>query len=249
MIALHDKVLAALEAGPEVAPSEGLVPRLMTRLFFRGAQVSGNQRIAPGLHRITLQGPALRGLRWFPGDKLQLKLGPGLRTRTYTPIRWDAERGETEFIAHTLAAGPGSDWVRHAAPGQAVQVMGPRASLDLARFDPSRALLAGDETAIGLAAAWRPLHAFFEVDGAAGCTDLLRSLDLQATVVGRQPGDLQLDALANALLGLARPDSQFVLAGRARSVQHLLRALRVAGVPSGRILTKAYWAEGKVGLD
>ena len=45
------------------------------------------------------------------------------------------------------------------------------------------------------------------------------------------------------------PNTHVVLAGRAATVQHLLRRLKLDGVTGSRIRTKAYWADGKVGLD
>ena len=244
---LNDAPAAA--GTPDPASSEGLLPRLLTRLLFRQATVADHQPLGAGMHLITLAGPALRGARWRPGDKLKIKLGPGLQTRTYTPIDWDAGQGRTTLLVHALAWGPGSEWVRRAQAGRPVAVFGPRPALDLATFDARAGVLVGDETAIGLAAAWRPAQSIFEAGDRAGVQALVDSLDLPATAITRHTDDLHLDALANAMLGLVQPDSRFVLAGRARTVQHLLRALKHSGVGSERIRTKAYWAEGKAGLD
>ncbi len=231
------------------APAEGLLPRLLTRWLFREARVTRNERLADGLHRISLQGPALCGLPWAPGDKLQIKLGPGLLTRTYTPVSWDPVKGETSFLAHALAWGPGSEWVRRVEPGQSVAVFGPRQSLDLASLDPARSLLVGDETAIGLAFAWRPQQALFEADHSRGTQALCDSLGLRATVIARQAAELHLPALIEQMLEHRGEGTQFVLAGRARTLQALQRALKAQGVSPSRIRAKAYWAEGKTGLD
>lgn len=232
-----------------VAPAEGLLPRLLTRWLFRQTQVTRNERLADGLHRISLQGAALCGLDWTPGDKLQLKLGPGMQMRTYTPIAWDPVRGETSFLAHALAWGPGSEWVRRAQPGQAVAVFGPRQSLDLGSLDPNRSLLVGDETAIGLALAWRPRQALFEADHSGSTQSLCDSLGLRSTVISRQAAELHLPELVERMLAHRGDAAQFVLAGRARTLQALQRALRAQGVSPSRIRAKAYWAEGKTGLD
>ncbi|WP_298374234.1 hypothetical protein [Azospirillum sp.] len=72
---------------------------------------------------------------------------------------------------------------------------------------------------------------------------------MPATVIDRQSDDGHFDRLTGALLHAGNQDAGFVLAGRARTVQSLLRVLRRNGVTPNRILTKAYWAEGKVGLD
>lgn len=231
------------------APSTGLASRLLARMFFRQAVVADNVVAAPSMHLITLEGAELRDLRWAPGDKLQIRIGSGMATRTYTPLRWDPVRGSVQILAHALAAGPGSEWVRRAAPGDAVSLAGPRRSLALSAVDPQRGVIVGDETVIGLAAAWRPAHALFEASNQPAIQALLDSMGLQATAMTTQANEIHLDALSNAALCLDGPDVCFVLAGRAQTVRHVLRTLRAQGVSSRRILTKGYWAEGKTGLD
>ena len=228
---------------------EGFVRRLLARWLFRDASVAENRSLAPGLHRITLEGAALRQASWTAGDKLQIRLGTGLETRTYTPIEWDSASGRTSFIAHALAWGPGSEWVRRARPGQAVSVFGPRKSLELTAFDPHASVLLGDETSIGLAAAWRPSHTILEAGHRREVHELTEALGLPATAISRQADDLHLQAMTEAMLCLAGPHTRFVLTGRARAVQTLLRALRDDGVAASRIRTKAYWADNKSGLD
>lgn len=221
----------------------------LARLFFHEAEVQSNEPLAPGLHRITLQGPQLRQRLWSPGDKLQLKLGRGMLTRTYTPMAWDAEAGRTSFVAHTLAPGPGSDWVRRAAPGQPLAVFGPRASLALTELDPAKSLLIGDETALSLAAGWRPAAVLLEASAPTAVDIAAHALRLPVQVIGRAPGDAHwphLVAQALAALGTA---TRVVIAGRAATVQHVLRQLKVHGIAASRIRTKAYWADGKAGLD
>jgi hypothetical protein len=41
----------------------------------------------------------------------------------------------------------------------------------------------------------------------------------------------------------------FVLTGKASTIQRIRQSLKQQAVPTGRILTKAYWAPGKTGLD
>jgi NADPH-dependent ferric siderophore reductase len=236
---------APASSAPEV---EGLVPRLLTRWLFREASVVHNDLVAPGLHRIELFGPALRGAQWTVGDKLQIRMGSGLQTRTYTPLYWDAVEGRTAILAHALAAGPGSEWVRRAGPGQQLSLFGPRRSLDLSALPAAEGVLVGDETSIGLAAAWRPASTILEVDQAAALQPLLGSLGINATLLAQRDEEHHLERLVEAALAQG-PDRHFVLVGRARTIQVLRRALREHGVASGRILTKAYWADGKAGLD
>lgn len=155
---------------PESAADDGLLARLLTRWLFRPVQVRENRRVANSLHWISLE-----------------KLGPGLSTRTYTPIDWDGGLGWTRVLAHALAAGPGSEWVRRARPGDPVQVFGPRRPLPLARWDAARSVLAGDETGIGLAAAWRPGRTVLEVGDPGATLPVAQGLGVAARVVQRQP--------------------------------------------------------------
>ncbi len=235
-------------APPATTGDEKLLPRLVTRFLFRQAQVDRNEMLVQGLHRIELSGPALCGAHWVLGDKLQIKTGAGLQTRTYTPVFWDAEGGRTAFLAHTRAPGPGSEWVQRAGPGQPIAVFGPRRSLDLAALDASHGVLIGDETAIGLAAAWRPTQTLIEVDRSSALQPVMDALGLSATLIERDTEERHVQAMADAALTVGT-DRHFVLVGRARTVQTLLRTLRAQGVASSRIRTKAYWADGKAGLD
>lgn len=230
------------------AEVEGLLPKLLTRWLFREASVVRNDLVVPGLHRIELSGPALRSVQWTAGDKLQIRTGTGLQTRTYTPLCWDAAEGRTTILAHALAAGPGSEWARRARPGQRVAVFGPRRSLDLPALPAAQSVLLGDETAIGLAAAWRPASTILEVDQAAALQPLFGSLGINATLLARQAEENHLARLAEDALAQG-PDRRFVLVGRARTIQFVRRVLRKHGVAPGRILAKAYWADGKTGLD
>lgn len=227
----------------------GATLRWLVRMFFHTAEVAENQPIAAGMHRITLHSPALRGLHWQPGDKLQVRVGPGLLTRTYTPVHWDAVRGSTQILAHALAAGPGSEWVRRASPGQTVTLSAPRRSMPLSATEPRLGVLVGDETALGLAALWRPSHSIIEAGNQPAIQAMVDSLGLQARAVAMQPGGLHLDAITHAMLGLCAADTHFVLAGRARTVKYLRLALRGHGIRPHRIRSKAFWADGNTGLD
>jgi len=241
--------LASQGPAPESGGLDRALPRLLTRLFFRHAVITAHQALAPGLFMISMQGQALKGLTWSPGDKLQIKVGPGMTNRTYTPIDWNPETGETRFVAHALAHGPGSEWVRHARVGQSVSLMGPRRSLDLSAWPAATGVLVGDETSISLAAAWRPARIVLEVDQPERIHALLQTWQLQAELVARQSDDAHLPALSARVLSGAEAASRYVLTGRARSIQNLRSALRAQGVSRDRLLSKAYWAAGKTGLD
>lgn len=228
---------------------QGLVTRLVMRAFFRQAKVVSNVAIAPALHRITLEGDALRGVAWQPGDKLQIRLGHGLQTRTYTPTEWDPVAGGTAFLAYTQASGPGSLWAARAMPGEPVEVMGPRTSLALEGLDPADGVVLGDETAVGLALAWGAGRAVLELSDPESLVALCHAQGLRSTLLAKQTDGHCLEEMERVMWDGATPRTHFVLAGRASTVQRLHHRLRAGSVPARRIHTKAYWADGKLGLD
>lgn len=123
--------------------------------------------LTPRMRRITLGGPELAGFNSLGSDdhiKLLFGCTPdeqqaieqrsmgregGVRPtmREYTPRRIDLDAGELDidFVLH--GDGPASTWAAQAAPGQVLDIAGPRASLVVPDIFDSY-LLIGDETAI-----------------------------------------------------------------------------------------------------
>lgn len=233
----------------EPSPVTRLVPRLLGRLIFRSAAVHGNRIVGPGLRLITLQGPQLRGLRWQPGDKLQIRVDQGLTTRAFTPTGWDERGGRTQLLVHSLSWGPGSVWARKVDHGDRVDFIGPRRSLDLAALDPADTVLVGDETSVALAASWRPALCVLEVINGQSAQAMLEALALDAVAVERRDGGQHLDDMVAAMLEQAGPQTRFVLTGRERTIGSLLQSLRRAGVSPRRILAKSFWSEQRTGMD
>jgi ferric-chelate reductase (NADPH) len=139
--------------------------------------------------------------------------------------------------------------------GDTCHFFGPRRSLDLSGLTVPLVLF-GDETSFGLAAALRDspqtdgaIHAF-EASDVAESRAVLDAIGLgQATLIERIAGDVHLAAAEAEVLRLAAGGAHFVLTGKASSIQGVSRGLKAAGVVSSRMKTKAYWAQGKVGLD
>jgi hypothetical protein len=105
-------------------------------------------------------------------------------------------------------------------------------------------ILVGDETSLGLLLAWRtvgePAAELIETEG----TDpSVVGLDA-VTTVGRD--DLPAAVVAAAE---AHPDAPLVLTGRAQSIAAVRRALKDAGRAGRPTKVKAYWDEGRKGLD
>ena len=218
------------------------------------ARVVEVEPVAEGFRLIRLESPEFKGLQWVPGQKVQVAMGSAFVARTFTPIEWDAAAGRTRILGVAHGHGPGSAWVRDVGPGDACDVFGPRASLDVG--EARMPVVIGDETSIGLACALggqprpEPLPCLFEVKAAASVREVMGRLNLDAAELFEcTENDTHLEGIERRLPALAATGSTFVLTGKASSIQRLRRVLKDSGVPSSRVLTKAYWAPGKTGLD
>jgi NADPH-dependent ferric siderophore reductase len=233
----------------------GRLSRALLRLLMKRATIVAADRLADGFRLITLEGPALRGIRWTPGQKLQVAMGSAFVARTYTPIEWDSVAGRTRILGYEHGDGPGSAWVRDVEPGDECDLFGPRASLDVGGMAGPLALF-GDETSIGLACALargdgpRSIHCHFEVGDVTIAGQVLAGLAIgDAALVERHDDDEHIAQLEAALPALAAAGASFVLTGRAGTIKRLRQGLKQLAVPTARLVTKAYWAPGKTGLD
>jgi NADPH-dependent ferric siderophore reductase len=230
--------------------------RSLMRLLMKQARVVEVEAVAEGFRLITLESPEFKGLPWVPGQKVQIAMGSAFVARTFTPIEWDAAAGRTRILGYAHGHGPGSAWVRDVSAGDACDVFGPRASLDVG--DARLPVVIGDETSIGLAHALAlagqlrpaPLPCLFEVKAAAPARQTMVRLHLDAAESFEcMENDAHLEGIERRLPALAAAGATFVLTGKASTIQRLRRVLKDSGVASVRVLTKAYWAPGKTGLD
>ncbi|WP_224249357.1 siderophore-interacting protein [Hyalangium gracile] len=223
---------------------------VLGRFIFREATVSLVEPLGARFRRLVLSSPALRGVSWTPGDKLQVFL-PEAGTRAYTPTRWDSDAGETELLIYLHGDGPGTAWASSVQAGARVQVFGPRGSLVVGERTPG--VIFGDETSVGLVRAHGSNGAsVLEVTDARAVREVLDGLGCRATtLVERAPQDGHLGELVSALEGAVRtaPHQRLVLSGRAAAIQEVRKGLKARGVSLSEAKTKAYWAPGKVGLD
>jgi NADPH-dependent ferric siderophore reductase len=237
------------------AREPGRLGRAVTRLWMKPATVIANEQLADRFHLITLQGVALEGVTWRPGQKVQIAMGSAFVTRTYTPIEWNPSAGRVCILGYAHGDGPGSSWVRKVAPGDECDIFGPRASLDIGCL-PGPLVIVGDETSIGLIYAathqdpTRGVTSCIEVDGSETAQQVIASLDLQGvSLIARQPDNAHLAALEASLSAAVAAGASFVLTGKATTIQRLRQGLKQRSVPATRLVTKAYWAPGKTGLD
>ncbi|MGO1068555.1 siderophore-interacting protein [Lysobacter sp. CA199] len=241
-------------AVPALRPSgAGLLERAVTRLLMRTVRIDSVQAPDPDFRLIAMQGEALKGCDWSPGDKVQLKLDGGLQTRTYTPIEFDPVAGRMRILAYCHGAGPGSDWARGAAAGQVRSLFGPRSSLNLQNL-ASCTVVFGDETSFALAAALMReepgLRCVFEVGSVPRARRVLDELGLDAArLIERRGDDAHLDETLETIRRSAEIRTSFVLTGRAPAIQRIARALKAQGLGTGPLRIKPYWAPGRTGLD
>lgn len=234
----------------------GLLERTFDRLLLRNTRVAAVEQVSERFRLIALEGDALQGAAWAPGHKLQVKVAGPFTARTFTPIGFDAERGRTRILGYAHGAGPGSDWLRRVRAGDACQVFGPHHSLALGDLAGS-VVLHGDETSFGLAASVVAATAgraaprcVFEVESSAEAALALQALGVApALLVERRDEVRRVQAIGDLWSQCSGDGTLFVLTGRAQSIQQARQALKVHGVPSSRILSKAYWAPGKTGMD
>jgi len=67
------------------------VTRTLLRWFMRPARVAAVETLSPHFRLVDLEGEALRNVAWTAGQKVQVSMGSGLSSRTYTPMSWHAD--------------------------------------------------------------------------------------------------------------------------------------------------------------
>lgn len=236
--------------------SPGRVSRALMRLLMRRATIAANEPMGDRFRLVTLAGPDLKAVEWAPGQKIQIAMGSAFVARTYTPIEWNDAAGTTRILCYAHGDGPGSAWVLGVRPGDECDLFGPRRSLDVRHLTCPLAIF-GDETSIGLACALRrrdqsrPVSCHFEVEDARNAGRILTELGIgtATTLFERRAGDGHIADMEECLPMHVEADAGFVLTGKADTIQRLRQSLKRHGVPATRIVTKAYWAPGKTGLD
>lgn len=244
-----------LESPKRPAARPGRLTQALLRLLMRQALVVAAEPLGDRFRLITVEGAALKDVAWTAGQKIQIAMGSAFVTRTYTPIEWNASAGRACILAFAHGDGPGSNWVRGVQPGDTCDIFGPRASLDASRMTGKLAVF-GDETSIGLAYALahrdpsRPVTCYFEVGDVTNARRVVTQLGLgEASLFAREDDDAHWPAMAAAIPALVADGASFALTGKAATVQRLRQILKRHDVPAAGIVTKAYWAPGKTGLD
>ncbi len=221
--------------------------------MFDTANVTRCDRLSPQFVRLELSAEAFRKATWVPGAKLQFRPRRGsMSLRTYTPISWDAGRGVTELIAYTHGTGPAAQWFERVTEGQTCEVFGPRRSIDL-REATGPVLFIGDESSVALACALRTVTgdvAFvFEAHDPAGLTDVLAQLSITERVAVATKSTDRADLLRQARHAAMQAPFTLIVTGDAATVHAVRRDSRGWERKPRQVNGKAYWAEGRTGLD
>ncbi len=234
----------------------GVIGKALIKLLMRDARVSASETLGSRFRLVTLEGQELRHVAWTAGEKIQVSLGSAFTNRTYTPINWDATAGTTQILVFAHGDGPGSDWARNLKAGDHCHIFGPRRSIDTGTL-PDNLTVFGDETSIGIVKALQMtrgrgvIGAVLEVDSVSEISPIVVALALKNTqLVERGMGNAGREAVMRTMdIRASDADNGFVLTGKAQSIQSVRADLRSLGIPTRNIITKAYWAPGKRGLE
>jgi NADPH-dependent ferric siderophore reductase len=229
----------------------GRVAEMAARAILREGTVRTIEDLSAGFRRVDLD---VGSVTWAAGQKVQFRVR-GIDFRTYTPFAWTTSG--VSFLVVRHGTGPARTWVESLAPGQTVQMWGPRNAIDPSKVAGSPIFI-GDETSFALTAAWitaghAPVAAqLYEVGSEDQSRAVLGRLGLAdtATLVARAPGDTHRAELARSAVALAQahPGAPIVLTGnvrRIRAVRDALNAAHVANV----VRAKAHWDPDRKGLD
>ena len=221
-------------------------------------EVVKTTQLSTSLTEVTLRGDAL-ALTGQPGNDVMVLVGASdehVVRRRYSVRHVSSERDEFTLWVTTGHDGDGARWARAAAPGESVDVIGPRGKILLAR-DVDWHLFLGDVSS--LAAFYRmaesidaPSHALFVIEVAhaddALTTQLGDGLAVTGVFVDRADRAANDPAgLLSGLAALALPPGRghAYLFGEFAVMRALARPLAERGLEAGDVSSKAFWRAGR----
>jgi NADPH-dependent ferric siderophore reductase len=224
-------------------------------------EVAAVAPVTPLMQRIRLTSPTLSSFAYLPGQDLalglQLRNGVVVRRR-YTIRRFASRERWLELHVVMHGDGPGRRWAQAAAPGIAIDAIGPRGKITLAT-DARWHLFAGDATAVpGVLAMMEALpagvaaRAYLQVDDPNERQPV--DLDEDKRVewhYERAAAAGDLDPLRSAVSSAAFPRERghAYLAGEVSLVLALKASLMDRGWTEDQISAKAYWNRGRPNAD
>lgn len=237
------------------------IQRVRHELRRRKLTVTRIERVAPQLRRIVLSGDELAGFTSLGFDD-HIKLffvddsgEPAMRD--FTPRHYDAARGELWIDFYLHDAGPATNWAAQAAPGQTLEIVGPKGSAVIAMQGIDTHVLVGDETAVP--AIGRRLEelprgsralAIVETDGeewsAPATQAVLETIRVRRPAHEHAPGQALIDALRTASIPTER--CFFWIAAESNAARAIRRYLvDEFGVDKRWIKAAGYWRRNAPG--
>ncbi|MCU1732171.1 MULTISPECIES: siderophore-interacting protein [unclassified Pseudomonas] len=244
--------------------SENTIHRVMHEIKHRQLTVLRVVDLTPRMRRITLGGAQLQGFISLGSDdhvKLLFannaeeqaamdavdlpKEGVKPTMREYTPRRIDLANNELDldFVLH--GDGPASTWAAQAAPGQKLNIAGPRGSLVVPDIFDSY-LLVGDETAIPAIgrrleelSAGRKVLVLVEIEDAQERQPLPSKAEVEVIWIERHKQNV-LEVLAEVSLP---PGELYAWVALEKALTRKAKALLLEekGVSEDRLKAAAYW--------
>lgn len=234
--------------GGPMSSGKGRILKFLGGLLLTQATVRDVIELGPAFRLVHAVGPAKSIAGWQPGDKIQVLL-PSDDVRTYTPITW-GEDGVFSLLVYVRDSSAASAWARGLARDQVLKFVGPQRSL---KMPEGNIVLVGDETSIAVAAAYeaaRPSQSttILELGETVDVAAALAATGLSsAKLVRRTAGNSHDGALIDAVIAAKGTAATVGITGSGSLIQRVRAGIRTAGINDAKV--KAYWIEGKVGLD
>lgn len=205
--------------------------------------------LAPKLKLVRFESDVVRKRSFLPGQWVEFRVSDG-DFRHYSPSAHNAESGLMEVLFYLHEKGPGSTWADNLKAGDEMMMLGPAGKFVLHK-NAAHHLFIGDETSIGVCKVMQDALGSDNFTCLIECEEAHANwptlAGLMATTIPKQghEGETLKKAVQQVTLP---PNTTAYLSGHASSIQAVRKTLIVRGMPSSRILAKAYWADGKRGL-
>jgi NADPH-dependent ferric siderophore reductase len=240
-----------------VASIQALFRDTLAQLVFKEFSVDEVRDVSAHFRRFRVSSESLRSSGCAAGDKVQIMIGEA-GPRTFTPFSPDPAAGTFDFLAYVHGDAPAAAWARSAHSGLSFRAFGPRGSLPLSSLI-GPVVMFGDETSFGAAkslldtrGAADGLSFVFESTDPDEAKLVLADIGLSGSaVVKRQAEQAHLAEIEAQLTaaGAQTADATLVLTGHAQMIQAIRARLKARPVSFRGQKVKAYWADGKKGLD
>jgi NADPH-dependent ferric siderophore reductase len=227
------------------------------QLVFKEFAIDEALDVSAHFRRFRVSGESLRATGCSAGDKIQIMISEA-GTRTFSPFSHDPAAGTFEFLAFVHGDAPAAAWCRNAQVGQHFRAFGPRGSLPFSSL-MGPVVMFGDETSFGAARSLLDARGgsdstsfVFESTEPDEAQEVLNELGLgAASVVPRRADRAHVSEVAARLRAAVSDadDATLVLTGHAQMIQAIRAQLKAEPLALRGQKVKAYWADGKKGLD